>query len=209
MSERNVKLSVFKDLRKAISVDMQLVRALVNPTRIRILDALAEGAASPCELAETLGERVSIVRYHVTVLRSTGCIHQVEAEQSGPAAERSYQLAPEATPTRHIAPGRLMRSGFGHPPAAVVRSIVERGMSNPGTDIFGSGRDQLSCASIVVDAQGWREISTMIAKAVNRISIAHEKSAQRLSDSGEKGISATIAVASFESGRQPRRLASG
>jgi helix-turn-helix protein len=177
---------------------MQLVRALVNPTRIRILDAIAEGPTTPSKLAEILDERVSIVRYHVTVLRSTGCIRQVEAEQSGPAAERSYQLAPEAMPTRHMVPGRLMRSGFGHPPAAFVRSIVEREMRHPGTDIFGGGKDQLSCASIVVDAQGWREISATIARAVDRISITHEKSAQRLSDSGEEGISATIAVASFE-----------
>jgi hypothetical protein len=182
-------------------VNTQLVRALVNPTRIRILDAIAEGACSPSGLAQRLGERVSVVGYHITVLRSTGCIQQVDAEQSGPAAERSYRLAPDATPTRQIAPGRLMRSRFGHPPAAVVRSIVERGMPNPGTDIFGHGKDQLSCASIVVDAQGWQEISATIARAVNRISSLHEKSTQRLSDSGEEGISATIAVASFESPR--------
>lgn len=179
-------------------MNIQLVRALVNPTRIRILDAIAEGATSPSQLAETLDERVSIVGYHVTVLRSTGCIQQV-AEQSGPATERCYQLAPEVTPTRHMVPGRLMRSGFGHPPAAFVRSIVEREMRHPGTDIFGGGKDQLSCASIVVDAQGWREISTTIARTVDRISTLHEKSTQRLSDSGEEGISATIAVASFGS----------
>lgn len=183
-------------------MDTQLVRALVNPTRIRILDAIAEGAASPSQLAEIVDERVSVVGYHITVLRSTGCIQQSRSEQSGPAAERCYELTPEATPTRQMAPGRLMRSGFGHPPAAVVRSIVERGMPNPGTDIFGDGKDQISCASLVVDAQGWREISAVIAKAVDRISIAHEKSAQRLGDSGEEGISATIALASFESPRQ-------
>jgi hypothetical protein len=102
-----------------------------------------------------------------------------------------------------MAPGRLMRrSRFGHPPAAVVRSIVERGMPNPGTDILGDGKDQISCASLVVDAQGWREISAVIAKALDRISIAHEKSTERLGDSGEEGISATVALASFES---PRR----
>ena len=201
MTEYEIETFRIQTFRKAINVDTQLVRALVNPTRIRILDAIAEGAASPTELAETLGVRVSVVGYHITVLRSTGCIQQVQAEQSGPAADRSYQLTPDATPTRHMAPGRLVQSGFGHPPAAVVRSIVERGMPNPGTDIFGHGKDQLSCASIVVDAQGWREISATIARAVNRISAAHEKSTQRMSDSGEEGISATIAVASFESPR--------
>lgn len=204
MTECDPKLSVFTFTRKATPVNMHLVRALVNPTRIRILDAIAEGAASPDQLAAALEERVSVVRYHVTVLRSTGCIQQVDAAQTGPAAERSYQLAPDATPTRHMAPGRLMRSGLGHPPAAVVRSIVERGMPTPGTDILGDRKDQLSCASLVVDAQGWREISAVVAKAVDRISIAHEKSTRRLHDSGEEGISATIALASFESPRPAR-----
>jgi hypothetical protein len=184
---------------------MQLVRALANPTRIRILDAIAEGAASPTQLARALDEKLGIVGYHVQVLRATGCLRQVQPEQAGPAAERSYALAPGATPTRHMAPARLVRSGFGHPPAAVVQSIVERDMPNPGTDIFGDGKDQLSCASIVVDAQGWREISAAIAEAVDRISAAHEESTRRLSDSDEEAISATIALASFESRR--RRVA--
>ena len=183
-------------------MDTQLVRALVNPTRIRILDAIGEAAASPSQLAEILDERVSVVEYHISVLRSTGCIQQSPAEQSGPAAERCYELAPEATPTRQMAPGRLMPPRFGPPPAAVVRSIVEQSMPIPGTGIFGEGEDQLSCASVVVDAQGWREISTAIAKVVDRISVAHEESAPRLSDSGEEGINATIAIVSFES---PRR----
>ncbi len=201
MSERNVKLSVFSVSRKAIPVNIQLVRALTNPTRIRILDAIAEGTASLSQLAKTLDEKLSVVDYHVRVLRTTGCIRQVEGEQSGPAGERTYELAPTAKPTRHMAPERLIRSGFGHPPAAVVQSIVERGMTNPGTDIFGDGKDQLSCASIVVNAQGWREISAAIAEAVDRISTAHEESARRLSDSGEESISATIALASFETDR--------
>jgi DNA-binding transcriptional ArsR family regulator len=186
-------------------VNTQLVSALVNPTRIRILDAIAEGAASPAELATTLSVRVSVIGYHITVLRSTGCIRQVQAEQSGPAAERRYELTPDATPTRFIAPERLMRPGFGHPPAALVQSIVERGMPNPGTDLFGHGKDQLSCASILVDAQGWREISTTLAKTIDRISKVHQKCAGRLSDSGEEGIWATIAVASFESPRPGAR----
>ncbi len=186
-------------------MDMQLVRALTNPMRIRILDAIAEGAASPSQLAEHLDEKGSVVGYHLRVLRATGCIRQVEGEQSGPAGERRYELAPTATPTRHMAPARLVRSGFGHPPAAVVQSIVERGMLHPGTDILGDGKDQLSCASIVVDAQGWREISAAIAEAVDRISAAHEESAQRLNESDEEGINATIALASFET--QGRRAA--
>jgi len=162
-------------------VNIQLVRALGNPMRIRILDMIAEGAASPNRLAESLGERPSVVGYHVQVLRATGCVQQVLPEQSGSAGERSYELTPEATPTRHMAPARLVRSGFDHPSAAVVQAIVERDMPNPGTDIFGDGKDQLSCASIVVDAQGWREISAAIAEALNRISTAHEKTATRRS----------------------------
>ena len=103
------------------------------------------------------------------VLRATGCVQQVDAEHSRTRRRNAPAgCPPEATPTRHMVPGRLTRSGFGHPSAAVVRAIVESGMPNLGTDIFGRGKDQLSCASMVVDAQGWQEISAAIARAVER-----------------------------------------
>ena len=60
-------------------MDTQLVRALLNPMRIRIFDAVAEGPASPRELASTLDENLGVVSYHVGVMRTTGCLQPVGA----------------------------------------------------------------------------------------------------------------------------------
>ncbi len=180
-------------------MNMQLVRALASPTRIRILDAIAEGPFSRRELADRTGEKPGVVDYHLEVLRATGCVRLAEPDRVSDTDERRYELSPRARPTRQLAPSRFLHAGPGHPPASVVRAAIERGMPSTGEDLFGERQSQLGCASMVVDAQGWREIAVAIGEAMDRISAAHEGSTERLNKSDEEGINATIAVASFES----------
>jgi len=180
-----------------------MIRALTNPTRIRILHLLGDGPATPRQISSRVGEKRAVVGYHLRVLRATGCIRQVEGEQLGGADQRSYELAPSATPTRELGRTWPIGSGIGHPPAAVVRSVVERSKTNRGEDLFGTRQNLLSCASVVVDKRGWQEISVAIGEALDRISNAHERSMQRLNDNDEERIEATIAVASFETSARP------
>lgn len=179
-------------------MNKQVVRALASPTRIRILDAIADGPASPSELSARIGEAPSIVRYHLQVLRAAGCV-QLAEDAPITTVDRPYELAPRATPTRRVARPSAIHSGPGHPPVSTVQSMLEHGRGRPGEDLFGDRRDQLSCASIVVDRQGWQEISAAIGEALDRISTAHERSAERLLAGTDESIEATIAVASFES----------
>jgi DNA-binding transcriptional ArsR family regulator len=183
---------------------MQVARALANPTRIRILDAIAEGPAGPRELSAAVGESRGVVAYHLRVLRASGCVRLVEEAPVGAAPDRPYELTPAAAMTRRLARPRAVHSGPGHPPASIVRSVVERGRRHHGEDLLGERKDLLSCASIVVDRQGWKEISATIGEALERISTAHERSAARLAASPEEGIEATIAVATFESNARRR-----
>lgn len=184
-------------------MNMQLVRAIANPTRIRILEAMTGGSATPAQLAEDLGERLSVISYHVEVLRTTGCVKFANKDERAPADRRTYEIAPEAAATRYLVRPKLSNWGLSHPPASLVRSIVNRG-GNADLDLseFGGRKrhHQLSCASIVVDQKGWREISTALGDVLDRVAAAHRESAKRLEESGEDGISATFALASFESG---------
>lgn len=177
---------------------MQVVRALANPTRIRILDVLADGPASPGEIGARIDDAPAVIGYHLRVLRASGCVRLVE-DAPVRGVDRPYELAPGATLTRRVAPSAAAQPGPGHPPASVVQSVLERGRRRHGEDLFGDRKDQLSCASIVVDREGWQEISAAIGEALDRISTAHERSAERLSAGAEEGIEATIAVATFES----------
>jgi DNA-binding transcriptional ArsR family regulator len=178
---------------------MQVVKALANPTRIRILDAIADGPASPRELSARVGESRGVIAYHLRVLRATGCVRLQEDAPVGAAVDRPYELAPNARPTHRVAQSGALHSGPGHPPASVVQSVLERGRRHHGEDLLGERRHQLSCAALVVDRKGWEEISAAIGEALDRISSAQARSAERLSAGKEKGIEATIAVATFES----------
>jgi DNA-binding transcriptional ArsR family regulator len=178
---------------------MQVVRALASPTRIRILDAMGEGSANPRQLGARIGGSPGVIAYHLRVLRATGCVRLVEDAPVGAALERPYELAPTATPTHRLVPPRGGDSGPGHPSASIVQSVLDRGRRRRGENLLGERKEQLSCGSIVVDKQGWQEISTAIGEALDRISTAQERSAERLSTGAEKGIEATIAVLAFES----------
>jgi len=75
-------------------VDQELARALSSPTRARIVDALAEGGASPRQLAERLGEELSCVAYHVSLLRNMGCLGLAERKGGRGRVESVYELRP-------------------------------------------------------------------------------------------------------------------
>jgi hypothetical protein len=182
-------------------VDTQLVRALLNPMRIRIFDAVAEAPASPNQLASAFDERLGIVSYHVGVMRTTGCIQPLGSVPAGRGEDCVYELTPLASPARR----RLLRRQvapptLGHPSSGVLRAIVDREIANIGPDVLGErAASRLGCMSIALDRRGLQQVTAAIGRALEQVSIAQEESAMRLAGTGEKAIEATIAVASFNS----------
>ena len=180
-------------------MDTQLVRALLNPMRIRIFDAVAEGPASPGQLANRLEESLGVVSYHVGVMRITGCLQPVGAARPRRGDQCVYELTPLASPARRrISQRRIAPSDLGHPSAGALRAIVDREIAGLGAPGERRG-DRLGCMSIALDRQGLRQVSAAIASALDQVSIAQEESARRLAGSDEEAIETTIAVASFKS----------
>ncbi len=179
-------------------MDTQLVRALLNPMRIRIFDAVAEGPASPRQLASALDENLGVVSYHVGVMRTTGCLQPVVTGRPRRADQCIYELTPLASPARNrISPRRVAPPSLGHPSASTLRAIVERevaGLDGPGE----RQGDRLGCLSVALDRRGLQQVSAAIAGALDLVSIAQEESAKRLANTGEQAIEATIAVATFK-----------
>jgi DNA-binding transcriptional ArsR family regulator len=178
---------------------MQVVRALANPTRIRLLEAIADEPADARQLGALVGEAPGVVSYHLRVLRATGCVRMAKADIARPAEGCEYELAPTATPTRRLARPRLPHSGPGHPPASLVQSVLERGAPARGENLFGERKHQLGCTSIVLDKRGWQEVAAAVGEAMDRVWTAQEKSRERLAEEDAEGIEATVAVAAFES----------
>lgn len=180
-------------------MDTQLVKALLNPMRIRILDAVTEAPSSPSQLAASLGENLDVVSYHVGVMRTTGCLRPVRRGHPRRGDQCVYELTPEAAPARRrISSRRLPPSDLGHPSAGMLRALVERGAA--GLEAPGERRaDRLGCMSVELDREGMRQVSAAIAGAIDKVSAAQEASARRLAGTGESAIEATIALASFAS----------
>jgi predicted ArsR family transcriptional regulator len=64
--------------------------------RAQILTVIAEGKASPKQVAERLGQDIRSVAYHVRVLQRLGCLELVETRQRRGATEHFYKVTERA-----------------------------------------------------------------------------------------------------------------
>jgi hypothetical protein len=176
-------------------VDNQLKRALSQALRVEILERIATSPASPRQISEATGEPVGRIAYHASVLHRTGCVRPSDPASPG-SSDCVYELA-----TLLPSPPRLPLSDStrGHAFASVLRRIVEGGSAALRAGTLGKRRDhEASCESMLLDQQGWEETQAILKEAVQRISSAKAEATRRLAQSGEPGISATVALAAFE-----------
>ncbi|HEY3376872.1 MAG TPA: metalloregulator ArsR/SmtB family transcription factor [Armatimonadota bacterium] len=52
----------------------QIIKALAHPSRLMMIDALAEGEKCVCELQRLVGSDMSTVSKHLTVMRNAGIV---------------------------------------------------------------------------------------------------------------------------------------
>jgi hypothetical protein len=57
----------------------------------------------------------------------------------------------------------------------------------------------LSRTPMVVDKQGWGEVSTLLAETLDRVFEIQSESAKRLTDSGEEGMLSKVEMLHFRS----------
>lgn len=81
---------------RPISIDPRVAKALSSSLRAKTLILIAEGVASPKEIAEALGLDVRTVAYHVRVLRELDCVELVETQQRRGATEHIYRVTERA-----------------------------------------------------------------------------------------------------------------
>jgi ArsR family transcriptional regulator len=60
---------------------IRMLKALGDPTRLRILDMLMEGVQCNCEISERLGLSLNLISHHLRVLREAGLIQSERAEE--------------------------------------------------------------------------------------------------------------------------------
>lgn len=182
-------------------VDQRLIKALGHPTRTRALAILNERVASPKELAQEIGDGLSQVSYHVRVLLDCGYIELVKTKPRRGATEHYYRgvrraLLPDEA-WRKLPPQIKQGISIG-----VLNETFEDAAESLKAGTFDERKDRhLSWTPLIVDGDGWRELTSLLAETLERAFDIQAESAARLSGAAEESIAATLAMMGFESAR--------
>ncbi len=180
-------------------IDQRLVKALGHPLRIRILEILTERVASPNRLSGELDAGLSHVAYHTRALDKCGCLELVDTAKRRGATEHFYKAAPHSFIGDRIW-RRVPRSLLGGVSGATLQSFMDRAVAalEAGT-IDGREETTLSWMPVLLDDEGWSQVSATMEKTVNDVLAIQAESRKRLGRRKGKGaISAIVGVASFE-----------
>jgi DNA-binding transcriptional ArsR family regulator len=180
-------------------VDPRIAKALSHPMRARILVILNDRVASPNEIAETIDERLPNVSYHVRALLELGCIELVDTAQRRGAIEHYYRaiIRPFFSDRDWKRIPRSARQAISDTALEIVWADVSDAVK-AGT--FDARPDRyLTHSPMVLDEQGWREMSAVMAKAFAEAEKVESHSAERLEKSNEDGVPTRVVLMQFES----------
>jgi DNA-binding transcriptional ArsR family regulator len=178
------------------TIDQNLVRALVHPMRVQILEALQGRTASPTELARKFKESLGNVSYHVTILCEVDCIELVSTQPKRGTIEHFYTARPRSF-IGHQDWRRAPLSVRGGVTNESLRTFVAKVGAAIDADTIDRREDTtLNWMPMAVDARGWRETAEILDRALRELMEVGASSRERLG--GEDGIPVVTGLAAFE-----------
>ena len=159
--------------------DPSLARALAHPLRARILATLEDRTASPSEIADELDAPLGVVSYHVRRLAALKLLKLVKREPRRGAIEHYYT----ATTRPRIAdrawesmPSVIRDAALGSTLAELGREVIGAAASGG----FDRPEAHLTRRSLVLDDEGWKELSLEIDEVLARMQRIEAASRARL-----------------------------
>jgi DNA-binding transcriptional ArsR family regulator len=194
-----------KDLNRSSSgkppalFDPRLARALGHPIRVSALGVLRAREASPKQIADELGEDVSLVSYHVKELEKLGFIELVETRQRRGAVEHFYRgtgvrLVEAEDWSRVPAEDRprVTMSILGQ----VSRDLTEAMESSTLDEI---ADNHISRTPLSLDRKGWEEVVTLLSGTLGELIEIQSRATRRSASSGEEPILTKVEMLHFKS----------
>lgn len=178
--------------------------AVGHHIRIEALTVFNERVASPKDIADVTGAGLGKVGHHIKILLDEGCIELVKIEPRGGSAEHFYRgiKRPELTDEEWNALPNERRLSIV---AAVFRNLTAEGLSSIRAGKMSADRHLwLSWKSMSLDKQGRQDAADEQAESLERLKKIEIDSAQRMIESGQKGVSTIIAVLGFTRSRNVR-----
>ena len=179
-------------------IDPAIAKALSHPLRGHILVTLGDRVASPNEIARELGLAARDLDYHVKVLIEVGMIKLVGTEKRRGVKEHFYDLK---RPVLYIDSRKWarmpepIRSGFS---ASLLEVVMGEAVEALMAGTFNARDSHQSRTPMLVDEEGWTEVTKVMGGALEEVLGIAAKSAQNLKRTGGEGIPVEIYMMGFE-----------
>jgi hypothetical protein len=188
-----------KTKNKQEGVEQVVAKAFAHPLRVQILIILNEKVASPNMLAQQLDQSLNLVAYHVRVLEKYDCIELVDTKQRRGATEHFYR----AIRRQFLSDDQWSRMPANLRPGmagAVLKSVFDDIESASKAGTLDEVDDMhISRTPVVLDKQGWSDVSDTLKGALERILEIQAETSERLAQSGETGVLAKVNLMHFKS----------
>lgn len=175
--------------------------AVGHHARFDALTVFNEGVASPKEVAEVIGVSINMAGHHIKILREEDCIELVRTEPRGGALEHFYRAVrrPELSDEEwEVLPAEDKRKIV----ATIIRNLIAEALSAIRSGKMIADRFlRLSWKSMNLDAQARQEVADEQRESLERLKKIEIDAAQRMVESGEKGVSTVVAVLGFTRSR--------
>jgi DNA-binding transcriptional ArsR family regulator len=192
--------------KKKDGVEQIVAKAFAHPLRVQILIILNERVASPNLLSQELDQSLNLVAYHVRVLEKYDCIELVDTKQRRGATEHFYR----ATRRQFLSDSELARLPNSLRPGlagAILKSVFDDIEEAAKTGTLDEVDDlHISRTPMVVDKQGWSEVSDLLAATLDRVLEIQTEASERIASGDEPGILSKVQLLHFRS-PTPERLA--
>jgi len=184
-------------------IDPRLLKALVNPTRIHIMDILSEGPNSPSGIQRRIGDiSLDLVSHHIKVLRDLGVVELCDEKKKGGFTEHFY-CASERQFLTVEEWGAIDPKGQRAATTTILRVISEDVGRAYIEDKFDErGDNHLSRSPLKLDEKGWKEVVEALELALHSILRADEQSKERTRKSGEELMDARVVIMQFLMNRE-------
>lgn len=188
-----------KTKNKKEGVEQIVAKAFAHPLRVQILIILNEKVASPNLLAQQLDQSLNLVAYHVRVLEKYDCIELVDTKQRRGATEHFYR----ATRRQLLSDDEWSRMPESLRPGmagAMLKSVFEDIEAAAKSGTLEEVEDiHLSRTPMVVDKQGWSDVSTLLKGTLDRLLEIQTEASERIATGGEEGILSKVHLLHFKS----------
>lgn len=181
-------------------IDECVGKALSNSFRQQILWIINERVSSPTEIATELGESLSKVCHHIKVLKEAKCIELAHTRIVGNRVQSFYKANARAfldDVEWPKVPDSLKRGLRATLLQNILDDSIEAVVEGTYDTMEPSGH--MSWTPMILDVQGCGELRQILDRALFEAIDLQENTKERLTVSGEAGISCTVSILGYAS----------